>query len=45
MTTPLCQKHGWLCCKEFEKTMTRSASHSPELGLLAGCCCNCLSGV
>jgi len=41
LTTPLCQDHVWLCCKEFNKMMIWSASYRMELGLLSGSCCEC----
>jgi len=36
VTTPLGIKHGWLCGKEFDKTMKQSASYRIELDLLSG---------
>jgi len=36
VTTPLGIKHGWLCGKEFDKTMKQSAGYRIELGLFSG---------
>jgi len=40
VTTPLSIKRGWLCCKEFDKTMKRSTSYRIELGLLMSWVCS-----
>jgi len=35
VTTPLDIKHGWLCCKDFDKTIKQHANYRTELGSLS----------